>query len=287
MHPYKVPKLNSPKDTNLRFFAYGVFKPNQVAYSRIKKYVDTENTEETTTDYDLREINGLPVLTENKLNLPETTGYLIKFIPLHSEKAYRIISNTKAATLYEWKVLNINNEPANVLIAIEPEKTNIFMHEEKNYDGFNDPIFYDAIRFIERQLMQDYPTENERYFNLQMCYMLLWASIERFCTFKYGNNTKRLNIKKFSTEPAFKNRIKEINYEYVVLNSEDLIEYPFDPTDAYECIKYYYAIRCNVIHSGKSHLREIGFLEDALEDLMTIYKFVLDDVFMIDDLSEY
>ena len=286
MPPYKVPKLTPPENTDLRFFAYGVFKPNQVAYSRIKHYVDVENIKETTTDYDLRERNGLPVLTENKMNSSKTRGYLIKFKPKSSELAYRIISNSKASTLYEWKVLEIDHEPANVLIGVEPEKTNIFMKDDKNYDGLNDPIFYDAIDFIEKQLQQDSPNEKERFFNLQMCYMLLWASIERFTLFKYGNNTKRYNNKKFSTEPAFKNAVRCIEYKYKVLNSEDLKVYEFDPEDAEECIKYYYAIRCNVIHSGKSHLQEREFLEEATRDLLTIYTYVLDDVFINDDLIE-
>lgn len=286
MPQYKVPKLTPPENTDLRFFAYGVFKPNQVAYSRIKRYVDIENIKETSTEYDLRERNGLPVLTENKMQSRKTRGYLIKFKPRSSELAYRIISNTKSSILYEWKVLEIDGEPANVLVGAEPEKTNIFMRDDKNYDGLNDPIFYDAINFIERQLQQDFQNETEWYFNLQMCYMLLWASIERFTTFKYGNNTKRYNNKKFSTEPAFKNAIRGIEYRYTVLNSENLNEYDFDSEDAEECIKYYYAIRCNVIHSGKSHLQERGFLEEATRDLLQIYKYVLDDVFVIDDLIE-
>ena len=284
MPPKKVPKLTPPENTDLRFFAYGVFKPNQVAYSRIKRFVDIDNIKETDTEYELRERNGLPVLTENKMQSRKTKGYLIKFNPKSTELAYRIISKTKSSKLYEWKVLEIDGEPANVLIGVEPEKTNIFMRDDKNYDGLNDPIVYDAINFIEKQLQQDFPNETEWYFNLQMCYMLLWASIERFTTFKYGNNTKRYNNLKFSTEPAFKYAIKGIEYKYTVLNSEDLNEYKFDSEDAEKCIKYYYAIRCNVIHSGKSHLQERDFLEEATRDLLEIYKYVLDDVFVIDDL---
>ena len=134
MPQYKVPKLTPPENTDLRFFAYGVFKPNQVAYSRIKRYVDIENIKETSTEYDL---------TENKMQSRKTRGYLIKFKPRSSELAYRIISNTKSSILYEWKVLEIDGEPANVLVGAEPEKTNIFMRDDKNYDGLNDPIFYD------------------------------------------------------------------------------------------------------------------------------------------------
>lgn len=281
-----VPRLTPPENTDLKFFAYGVFKPNQVAYSRIKRYVKTENIKKADTEYELRERNGLPVLTENKMQSRKTKGYLIKFNPRSSELAYRIISKTKSSKLYKWKVLEIDGEPANVLIGVEPEKTNIFRKDDKNYDGQDDPIFYDTINFIIRQLQQYPPNETERYLHLQMCYMLLWASIERFTTFKYGNNTKRYNNIKFSTEPAFKNAIRDIKYDYNVLNSENLNEYKFDSEDAEECIKYYYAIRCNVIHSGKSHLQEREFLEKATKDLLKIYTYVLDDVFVIDDLIE-
>ena len=107
--------------------------------------------------------------------------------------------------------------------------------------------------------------------------MLLWASIERFTTMKYGNNTKRYNNKKFSTEQIFKEEIWNANIQAnVVLNSEDLKEYEFNPQKPEDCIKYYYATRCNVIHSGKSTFKDYQLLYNATWDLLNIYKHILD-----------
>ncbi len=277
MPPYKVHKVEPPEHTFLPFFAYGVFKPNQIAYPRIGKYVDY--FKKVTCPYELRERNGMPVLTENRLHGRETSGHILKFNPRYEEKAYKIISKTKAKKLYEWTVLRIDNQNVNVLVGKEPEKTNIFMFDELDFDFRRDPIFYDAIEFIERNLHRYFDNEKERYFNLQMCYMLLWASIERFTTFKYGNNTKRYNNEQFSKERAFKEGIWDVDDSYTVLNSEDLKEYRIIPDEPKKSIRYYYAIRCNVIHTGKSHIREMEFLEKATEELLEIYKNVLDDSF--------
>ena len=276
--PPNIPKIKSPKHTFLPFFAYGVFKPNQPAFSRIKKYIQ-EPPIKVYVNYELRERNGMPILTTNKNEKLTTVGYLIQFSTTGEEKAYNIISKTKSSKLYEWTTLRINNENTNVLIGKEQDKSNIFPDNNGDYDASKDPIFYKALNFIREELysIRDDFFHVEEYFKLQMCYMLLWASIERFTTMKYGNNTKRYNNKKFSTEPIFKERIKNIDLkENIVLNSEDLKEYKFNPQKPKDCINYYYAIRCNVIHSGKSSFKDYNLLLNATKELLIIFKDVLD-----------
>ena len=68
--------MNRPQMTSLPFFAYGIFKPGQLCYSRISHLV--EKTFECTVSGRLKERDGLPllILGSNELRIK---GYLIHF----------------------------------------------------------------------------------------------------------------------------------------------------------------------------------------------------------------
>ena len=40
--------------------------------------------------------------------------------------------------------------------------------------------------------------------------------------------------------------------------------------------EYYYQLRCNIVHSGKKHPTDIAFLESSLNELLHIFKEVLE-----------
>ena len=53
-------KLRKPYDISLPFFAYGVLKPGEIAYSRIKDLIYEKN--EACVNYSMRHRDGVPVL---------------------------------------------------------------------------------------------------------------------------------------------------------------------------------------------------------------------------------
>ena len=53
----------------------------------------------------------------------------------------------------------------------------------------------------------------------------------------------------------------------------------FDADDPYETLKYYYTFRCNVVHRGKAMIGDYSMLKTATEELLEIFKNVLEEAF--------
>ena len=51
--------LDLPDDIDLPFFAYGIFKPGQLAYSKIRNHVD-ENINNVEINYLMKTRDGVP-----------------------------------------------------------------------------------------------------------------------------------------------------------------------------------------------------------------------------------
>lgn len=276
--------LKPPHDNTLPFFTYGIFKPNQLAYSRIGKYVKKTFPEKI--NYRMRMRDGVPLIVppvNNKISYP-AKGYLIYFKDDSSKKAYEVISNMEHKKLYKWEVIKIGENKANVLIGINPELGSSHMEVNPgNYDGNDDPLFKEALDVVEQELSD----ENKRlmsvsdFFKLQMAYMLLWSSIDRYCTLKYGDGHSFKEYRKMlSEEKAFEDALKKhVGSERRVYSVQDLWEYILTPDNPLYSLNYYYTIRCNVVHKGKSTYNDSKMLKQSLKELLNIFRDVLDDTF--------
>ena len=92
---------------------------------------------------------------------------------------------------------------------------------------------------------------------------------------KYGKKRKQL-----AGEEIFKESLgKYVQTERKVYSAEDLKEYTLNAKKPEASINYYYTIRCNVTHRGKSLFNDRKMLEQSLEELLNIFKDVLKDTF--------
>lgn len=274
-------------DTELRFFAYGIFKPGQLAYSKIKNHVyEIENAE---INYPMKHRDGVPIIINDQRDHYQTKGYIITFREGQEEDTYKIISKTLLRKLYEWKTIEINTEKVNVLFGVNPKKGSDYiedMQERINFNGKNDPLFSEALKLIERNLNSERNlNEIERIFELQMNYMLLWSAIDRFSSLKYNQQTEKKNRKKFANQKAFKEGIKKFEEEYhrPVYSTDDLRIHKFNVEDPVDTLYYYYTLRCNVVHRGKGSISDYSMLKQATVELLEIFKGILENTF--DDLS--
>ena len=62
----------------MAFFAYGIFKPGQLAYSKIKNHVNEKNSIEL--NYQMKLRDGVPILIDNQrdYNKQKDTSSLLK-----------------------------------------------------------------------------------------------------------------------------------------------------------------------------------------------------------------
>ena len=276
--------LKQPNNTNLPFFAYGIFKPGQLAYSKIADYVESYDKSEI--EYEMLMRDGVPIIKAQNRTNKKTNGYLIKFKEKKSNEAYDCICKTQHNKLYEWEEIEVDNKQTNVLIGVNPEKGNSpFEKSTWDYDGREDPFFKEAIEVIENELNDKTKKSNDinDFFKLQMTYMLLWASIERYASLKYNNS--RPMITQFSKDELVKTSLKKHVYEQrTVYSAKDLKNYTLNRNNPYYSIKYYYTIRCNVVHRGKSIFKDESMLRESLKELLAIFKDVLRDTFVDYDL---
>ena len=276
--------LNLPDDITLPFFAYGIFKPGQLAYSKIKNLVN-EHSDDIEINYEMRIRDGVPILIDNEKDYNLTKGSLITFKDDRRKRAYEIISKTLLKKLYEWKVIEIDGKPVNILFGVDPDNGSSYIESDEEraiFNAKNDPFFHEAIELIEKNLnSSEFSWNMESFFDLQMNYMLLWSAIDRYSSLKYNEETKGKNYKRFSKEKAFKNGIKKYEDEYhrKVYSTEDLKVHRFNANDPYETIFYYYTFRCNVVHRGKSMPGDYDMLKTAAEELLEIFKEILKDTF--------
>ncbi len=272
--------LKLPIKKDLPFFAYGIFKPGQIAYSRIKHCVKTSYEYEI--DYKMRMRDGVPLIVPSKSNgYNKTKGYLIYFNEEDYGEAYEIISKTHYEKLYKWEQINVGVNKANVLMGVNPKMgSSPIESSEGNYDGRNDPYFKELIVVVENELRdKDKHWSNiNDFFKLQMSYLLLWTSIERYCSLKY--NKTRSKINQFSKDDLFKKSLKKhFTSKRTVYSAEDLRYHTLDSDDYYHSIHYYYTIRCNVAHRGKALHNDDYIIRQSLKELLGIFKDILNETF--------
>ena len=106
--------LKAPKDINLNFFTYGIFKPRQIAYSKIKNFISQK--ERCIINYPMKHRDGIPILINKEEEIAQTHGYILHFNK--NKEAYDIISKSLSNKLYKWGTVKIRNEKVNVLFVL-------------------------------------------------------------------------------------------------------------------------------------------------------------------------
>ena len=271
--------VGSPRNTNLPFFAYGNFKPGQLAYPKIKNYVAGEPSAEI-VDYEMLYRDGIPVMRSGENEHFKTSGYLMKF---NDSEAYEIIGGSQSEKLYMWKRIKVNGTWANALVGVNSDcgSSDNRDYPLSYYNYRQDSFFDEALELIEYTKEEfkgkDIVNMND-FFKIQMHYMLLWSVIERFCILTYGHATIGKNMFNFAKERSFKDKLNSITRKDVVYSSDTLEDKYLDSNNYADSILYYYTIRCNVVHMGKSVKKEErNKLKYSLEELYALFMAVYND----------
>jgi len=228
----------------------------------------------------LLERDGLPLLDHGS---DQILGSLIHFDPARSAEGYTAINAIEPDKLYLWQVAKVLREgqetDANVLFGRKPHRGSIHP-EYQTWDGSKEPLFTSAMSVIQETLEQNqqFGWNLEPFFRLQMAYLLLWCAIERFVSFKYDLGDKVIEkIRRLAVDPAFVEALRELGGENrEVVRSDDprnkVVLTRDNPTKA---LDYYYQIRSNITHRGKTAVRDYGMLLASLTELHGIFQRVL------------
>lgn len=281
-------------DILIPFFTYGLFKPGQPCFNRIEKYVKEKIEAKIPGILKIRD--GVPVL-ERRANSSDIKGFILEFINGKEKEAYDVIMAIEPKYIYDWDIIRIRSkypiEKVNYLKGKRGKLYNDGCHELEGIDDWDvkyDPIFgqgFEEIKSIidneENKMLKSIGGGNYDYkpfFRLQMAYSFLWVIIERFgaLCFHLGDNPK-IKRKMIEESPNFiKCKLKYKN-ELLKLNSflkgaslsekEESIEETEFNID--KPLEYFYNLRSNVVHRGKSISNEFHLLKDALNILYKIF----------------
>lgn len=264
------------------FFAYGIFKEGQLAYSKIEDF--TEQIEPGDIPRKLYIRDGLPVILGEDDENYNTKGDKVYFN--EKKKAYEIISNTQPGNIFKWDTKVIGDETFNILITENIEGTFVNVDKDGNYlddfDGSDDPFFSRVPSFIDNELKKIDVEDDDSIFKIQMYYMLLWSAIDRYCTLKYDVSNKQSDyLKKLSEDEVFIEAFESVRPKArdEIRSAINASPFYFNRRRKNYIINYYYTIRSNVVHRGKEGKNNIDALKDSLYDLLDIFNEMIKNTF--------
>ena len=270
-------------DEQLPFFAYGIFKPGQLAFKRVEDIVEYVETSATVSGV-LYERDGLPLL--KKINLGTVKGVLIKFRPELGMEAYSRISELEPDTQYKWSTIKVTTQKgqieSNVLLGIRPENGGIEL-EADQWAGQSDPFFSTALDIVDEILEanKEFSWDLKPLFRLEMGYLLLWCAIERYASFRY-NLGKKANkkIERMAEDPVFCEALKrEVTESREIRRADNADKVCLDSSSPLKSVRYYYQIRSNITHRGKGVVNDHAILLKSLRELLAIFRAVLQAAF--------
>jgi hypothetical protein len=91
-------------------------------------------------------------------------------------------------------------------------------------------------------------------FRLQMAYLLLWSSIERYASLRYHLGDRAVDkVMQIADDPRFAQLLKRrVSRKHRVQRADRPEDhYELNPDDARKSLNYYYQIRSNITHRGK------------------------------------
>lgn len=298
-------KLSVPENTNWPFFAYGFFKPNELAYNQISQYSEGQ-AEEASVYGHFYEKDGVPILRLGNRNNRGCTvrGAIIKFARWEQEKAYRLISDMEPPALYRWErsrvYKNRQEVEVNILVYAGDSTANgsvpgaeLIEEEIADWNCHQDPLLDKGMAYLRRKYFQplvEVQCDTDRrhsihsdefyedIFQRQMAYVFLWTIIDRYKSLKYGLD---LDIgegnRKLAANHCWKEAIRKIN---VILRNRpiDLIRGGINSREVSLRTKpmdRFYSIRCNAVHRGKAVNNDKAILTQAFMLLYPIMSYII------------
>ncbi len=280
--------MNLPRHSDLPFFDYGLFKPNQLCFFRIKDFV--EDISDAEVSGTLMERDGVPLLREDSHS--RVKGVLIWFKKGREQEAYGSILAIEPEAVYRWRLFTlVGGTRANLLLGKNIPVGCSDTDNPREWDGRKDPYFSHAIEEIEAILSNnsEFQWDSKKVLRLQMAYFLLWTAIERYAGLRYNLMTgSRVKFSHISEETTFREslrlHVKSKREVYCASTHKEVI---LDPNDPSKSLAYYYQVRCNAIHRGKAVERDFGILKDSLRELTGIFKNMLNAVWNPSEYSHY
>jgi hypothetical protein len=270
-----APPVPLPPRIDLPFFAYGVFKPGELAYHSIANLV--AEVTPSTVEGSLRIRDGLPLLDTEDTG--SVRGFIVRFRPEQERDGYVRIAALETDRQYRWAERLSGSTIVNVLVGKSPRNGSVPADDDE-WDGSHDDLFTTALSVVEQTLEQHeaFKWDLRPFFHIQMAYLLLWSSIERYVSLRYHLGDKVTEkVEALANEEAF---IQGVS----LIRTHDAAVYRSDrPTqkvatrgdEPLKRLRYYYQLRSNIAHRGKGVVTDHARVLAAARELLIIFRSVL------------
>ncbi len=288
--------LPLPSNLNLPFFAYGAFKPSELAHSQIACLLSPDHTLiAATVDGKLLLRDGLPLFDPH--GGESVQGFLLQFAAEKVHLAYRKICQFEPKEIYSWAEIDIESRKANILHGKKLDSGNPVPLESNEWTFRMDPVFKEGLEVVEHiaNELTDTPFKSDpygldwnRFFRIQAAYLLLWSAMERFCSFAYGPALEPMKkIRALDCDPrfraAFKEHVKEQKKVFDSRNPKTKIV--VDPAQVNlenskcpcRAAEFYYQVRNNLSHRGKGAWQDGEMVRQSLHELLAIFRSMLNE----------
>lgn len=288
--------MDLPQNSSLPFFAYGTFKPGELAFLRIRRFV--ESYSEVFVPGPMKIRDGMPIACPPESGSRKIVGSLLTFREGSGVEAYQGIVDLEPGKQYRWSITDVEGREANYLLARSPDKGSQSLdgpsdfNEDGNFiwSGKHDPIFTTALDVVEETMDSNrrFEWDLKPLFRLESAYLLLWCAIERYASFRYNLSADRATDKvlQIAEEPAFVASLRshvgesEDGSARIVYRADRPTERcALDPEDPKKALEYYQQIRHNLVHRGKGNPRDHERLKKSLEELLSIFRETLNTAF--------
>lgn len=276
-------KMETPSNTSLPFFTYGIFKPGQLGWFRLCEYVERIERSQIRGRLFIRD--GLPLLQSESPGSVE--GFTLFFKAGMEEEAYSSIGQIEPDHQYRWNTVGLKDslQTVNLLEGVSPTKGSHMLDGVRSWDGRNDPLFITTLEIIEESLqLNSDEWDIKHVLRLQMAYLLLWSAIERYASIKYHLKTTNVvqKIIKVAEEKEFAEVLQHVvkeNRTVIKDNNPKSGNCTLDPSLPKKSILYYYQIRNNAVHKGKALYQDYAIVKSSLIELTAIFRALLEKSF--------
>jgi hypothetical protein len=289
----------APEDQSLPYFAYGALKCEEIAWPQISGLV-TDSRPETAAGLKIAVIDGTAYAVPHLLGA--ISGDLMYFS--NSDEAYFKIALFEGMyrrhPSYEWSVVQISGQSANILKSPQPRQIAEFV---SSWSVVDDPVFSHGLRWIRQELeplterlpegylgytkKSDYWSD---YFRLQSLIAFQYSFHERIETYRLGatNDDGDSEASNQGIRRGMKDRRLEMSKDPDFVKAMDLAQinrsfsirgYRHPGSHGVSAdrnpLESWYRVRSNIAHHGKGSEWELKkVLTVAVDHFNTLLEFV-------------
>lgn len=280
--------LEPPSDQNSPFFAYGLLKPGELAFPLLEPFVTGRERAWTHGRLWLRD--GIPLLDLDADG--QVAGWLLWFEPARLGEAWEAVRSFEPARQYRWAEVQAQSRTRTVDVnALVGRQVRAGSATEtvQEWSAAQDPAFTEGLAEVKRLTGEAVPNGSvpaqldtpelwSSFFRLQAAYLLLWSIVERYTALRFGPGLEagdRVNM--LGDDASFLKAVADAEVKPGrVIDSRNPRKRSVMASDGTGAADYFYRIRSNLSHRGKSAFQDARLVHKAVTELLSAMQILLE-----------